>query len=310
VLMAGTAVGVRGARGDMGDTGSRESHRSGQEAEPSRGCASVPGVLDRESPLPLWAQLLDELRRRLVAKELEGRFPTDRELMVTYQVSRHTVREAVRRLEAEGLVVRRRGRAGSFVRSVEFEQPTGMLYSLFREIEARGVEQRSVVLSIGIGRNAEAAERLGVDSDRAVFHLERLRLAGGIPLALDTAWLRAEVGEALLDVDFSHTALYDELGRRVGVRPEEGEERVMPVIPAPSERRMLGLDTTEAVFAIDRQTRYQGEPLEWRQSVVRGDRYAFVLAWSKTAGGEAVLGPSAVSMQPHHDRVARARSSS
>lgn len=261
-------------------------------------------ALDRDGPLPLWAQLLGELRRRLLAKELEGRFPTDRELMATYQVSRHTVREAVRRLEAEGLVERRRGRAGSLVRSVEFEQPTGMLYSLFREIEARGVEQRSIVLSVGISGNPRAASRLGLDPERAVFHLERIRLAGGTPLALDTAWLPAEIGEALVGVDFSHTALYDELARRAGVRPEEGEERVTPVIPTPSERRMLGMEVAEAAFAIERRTKHSGRPLEWRETLVRGDRYAFVLAWSK-ASGEHRQVPPEFTMQPQGSQVDR-----
>lgn len=259
-------------------------------------------VLDREGPLPLWAQLLGELRRRLLAKELEGRFPTDRELMATYQVSRHTVREAVRRLEAEGLVERRRGRAGSLVRAVEFEQPTGMLYSLFREIEARGVEQRSIVLSVGISGNPEAASRLGLDSERAVFHLERIRLAGGTPLALDTVWLPAEIGEALVGVDFSHTALYDELAKRVGVLPEEGEERVTPVIPTPEERRMLGMEAAEAAFALERRTKHSGRPLEWRESLVRGDRYAFVLSWS-TGAGERRQAPPEFTLRPEGGQV-------
>ena len=53
-------------------------------------------ALDRSSPLPLWAQLLDDLRDRLDAGEFAESFPTDLELTTAYGVSRHTAREAVR----------------------------------------------------------------------------------------------------------------------------------------------------------------------------------------------------------------------
>ena len=50
-------------------------------------------MLDRASPLPLWAQIVEDLRRRLVGGEFENRFPTDEELTRDYEVSRQTVRE-------------------------------------------------------------------------------------------------------------------------------------------------------------------------------------------------------------------------
>ena len=47
-------------------------------------------ALDRNSPMPLWAQLESELKRRLDAGEFNERFPTDGELVAEYEVSRHT----------------------------------------------------------------------------------------------------------------------------------------------------------------------------------------------------------------------------
>ena len=93
--------------------------------------------------MPLWSQVCDDLRRRLNANEFSGHFPGDGELMEGYKVSRHTVREAVRRLSDDGLVVRERGR-GTRVISPGIEQPLGTLYSLYRSIEAQGYEQHSV----------------------------------------------------------------------------------------------------------------------------------------------------------------------
>ena len=46
--------------------------------------------LDRKNPLPLWAQLVAELERRLASGAFAAGFPTDRELTETYGVSRQT----------------------------------------------------------------------------------------------------------------------------------------------------------------------------------------------------------------------------
>ncbi len=51
--------------------------------------------------------------------------------------------------------------------------------------------------------------------------MERLRLAGGEPLALDTVWL-PDLGAPLLEADFTHAALYDELAARTGLRVDGG----------------------------------------------------------------------------------------
>ena len=202
--------------------------------------------LDRSSTLPLWAQLETELRRAIDEGDFDDRFPTDLELTRRYDVSRHTVREAVGRLQADGLLTRVRGR-GTVVERPEFEQRLGALYSLFSSIEAAGVEQRSEVLAVGMVNDPVAAEHLGLEPDVELFRLERLRFADDEPLAIDTAWLPAELCRPLLDADFTHTALYDELERRTGCRPDRGWERIAPVIPSPSQQALLRALSTRRI---------------------------------------------------------------
>lgn len=238
--------------------------------------------LDRESPLPLWAQLTDELRRRVRGGEFADQLPTETQLRDQYGVSRQTVREALGRLRAEGLLTAQRGR-GTFVKDTgeaPFIQPLGALYSLFRAIEARGIEQRSEVRALRrvVDPAAAAALRLA-DGDELVY-LERLRLCGGEPLALDFAWMPLDLAEPLLSADFSHTALYDELARRCGVRVTGGSETIRPLIPTTARRRLLGLPGRVAVFEIERLANAMGRPVEFRRSLVRGDRFSLVAQWS------------------------------
>jgi GntR family transcriptional regulator len=243
-----------------------------------------PMPLDRQSPLPLWAQLLAELERRVAKGDFIDRFPTDRELTETYGVSRQTAREAVRRLGATVPLDRQAGR-GTFVRPAEFVQPAGALYSLFEEIEAQGVEQRSIVRGKGLRIDPVAAAELEVAADAPLVYLERLRLAAGVPLALDRVWLPGDLAGQVLEADFGRTSLYDELRTRSGLRPTRGEERIQPVLPRRKEARVLELPEGAAAFRIERRTWNGKRRLEYRLTLVRGDRYAFVTAWSPSERG-------------------------
>ncbi|MEL6984279.1 MAG: GntR family transcriptional regulator [Actinomycetota bacterium] len=246
--------------------------------------------LDRGSPMPLWAQLEAELRRRLEAGEFnEGFFPTDHELTETYQVSRHTVREAVRHLNKTGLLKRERGR-GTVVNRTEFEQTLGTLYSLFQSVESTGIEQTSDVLQLEIVTDPLAASHLDVAEDTELVLVARLRRAGGQPLAVDRAWLPRSVAEPLLQVDWGHTALYRELARIGSAVPNQGWERLTPIVPGPADRALLDLRKGEAAFFLERLGTNGGAPIEWRTTIIRGDRFRFVSDW--TAGSHSSLRPT------------------
>ena len=247
--------------------------------------------LDRDDPMPLWAQLEADLRRRIDAGEFgDGRFPTDLELTEGYEVSRHTVREAIRHLNKTGILKRERGR-GTVINRSEFEQPLGTLYSLFRSIESTGTEQTSEVLELSVVTDPIAASNLGIPEETELFHLARLRRAGGEPLAVDRAWLPLDMVEPLLAVDWTHTALYDEMNRIGAPTPTAGWERLSPVVPPPSDRTLLDLPSGAAAFSLERVGIHEGNPVEWRTTLIRGDRYRFVSEWSPS--GRAELRPAA-----------------
>ncbi len=248
---------------------------------------------DRSSPLPLWAQVEADLRRRLDEGEFDsGRFPTDLELVTDYDVSRHTVREAIRHLNQAGVLKRERGK-GTVVNKSEFEQSLGTLYSLFQSVESGGVEQTSDVLELEVVVDPSVAARLELDADVELVHLSRVRNAGGEPLAVDRSWVPATAKtKKLLKVDWTHTALYDELRRLGAPVPNQGWERLTPVIPSADDRKKLGLGKIDAAFHLDRLGMADGTPVEWRTTVIRGDRYRFVADWS-SGGATTSLRPVA-----------------
>lgn len=235
---------------------------------------------------PLWQQVLDDLERRIAAGEFADRFPTDRELTDRYEVSRHTVREAVRHLRARGLVDRHRGR-GSFL-SGQVQQPLGSLYSLFEAVEQQGLEQRSEVLRFDEVRDEDVARRLGRRRDARLVRLDRLRFAGGEPLALDRVWLPQAIGRSLRGVDLSRTSLYEQLAERADVRITGVDETIEPVLPDDDARDLLELERDEALLRVQRLGWSGDRPVEHRTTLVRGRRFVYTSSWREE--GAAVNG--------------------
>ncbi len=244
---------------------------------------AAPRELDRASSRPLWAQLEEDLHRRLADGAFDSAFPGEHELAEQYGVSRHTVREALRRMRASGVVDSTRGR-GSSVRHAAIEQPLGALYSLFRSVEATGVEQRSKVRVLELRQNADVAQTLGVGPESDLVFLERLRLADGEPLALDRSWLPREIGEPLLGGTFEHTSLYGEMARLTGIRLNGGRESITALVADAPTRRLLGIKADVAVLAVTRIGCLDGRPLEFRESLIRGDRFSLSAEWPGNAG--------------------------
>ncbi len=240
-------------------------------------------LLDRGSALPLWAQLVDDLQRRLAAREYAGAFPSELELCAEYKVSRHTVRDALRRLRESGMLESSRGRATRVGRG-QIEQSLGALYSLFSEVEARGMEQRSEVLELNEEQDPDIAARLWLPADTPLLHLVRLRLADDEPLALDRTWLPAHLTGGIREADLSHTGLYDELAVRCGIRLTGGREVLSAVVPPREDRSLLQLPRGAAALSIERTGCLEGRPLEWRWTLIRGDRFAVSAEWSRRTG--------------------------
>jgi GntR family transcriptional regulator len=244
-----------------------------------------PHLPDKSAEIPLWEQVRRDISRRLEAGEFGGTFPGEFALVEQYGVSRHTIREALRSLREEGIVTAHRGRTSKIAQPTEIEQPLGTLYSLFAAVEAGGKTQRSIVRRIEILEDAEITARLGgVPSGTPLLYLERLRLADDTPLALDRIWFPADIAGKLVEVDFTRTAFYDQLYKVCGVRLTGGHEDIRAVLGTARERELLEVPESVALFSIERIGELNSRAVEWRHTLVRGDRFAVSTQFSGLHG--------------------------
>lgn len=235
-------------------------------------------MADRSSPAPLWAQIESDLRSRLLRGDFDDGFPTEPDLMSTYQVSRSTVRQAVAALERSGLVERRRGR-GTRVTDRSLIDSTTRIYSLAGWITRTGLTERSVVpIAEVTALPDEVAGHLGrAPGDQGV-QIMRVRYAADEPMAIDRSWFPLKVGKHLLTDDLTSGSLYHRL-TQTGVIPTGSTEHIQPIDPEPNDRTMLDLPPEQMAFRIQRIVYAGTTAVEHRDSIIRGDRYTLTATW-------------------------------
>ncbi len=233
---------------------------------------------------PLWRQVRADLQTRVRVGEFAAGVPGEHALAQEYGASRHTIREALRRLRSDGVITAAPGRASAVSDPMLIEQLMGgALYSLYASVEAAGLTQRSVVRRLDIRADGVVAARLGLEESTPLVHLERLRLAGEEPLALDRVWLPASWAAPLLAVDFTHTSLYEQMNLRCGIRLTGGQEWIHAVVPTAAEQRLLANPAFVAGLALDRLGCSDGVPTEWRHTLIRADRFSLTAQFTPSS---------------------------
>jgi len=226
---------------------------------------------------PLFEAVGAELKREIAA----GRFsetevlPGERELSQMLDVSRTTLRRAIAGLVDEGVLAHRHG-AGTFIRRnpPHVEQPLSRLTSFTEDMRLRGLAASSRVIERGAFLpTPEEAMMLGVGPGESIYRLARLRLADGVPMAIDRAAVPMRFVAGAQPADDS---LYAAL-ESAGFRPVRALQRLRAVIIGPAEAALLEVATGSAALDIQRIAYIaDGRCVEFTRSFYRSDTFDFV----------------------------------
>lgn len=225
-----------------------------------------------DGPVPKHAQLreilLDLVENHLAPDE---RIPSERELMAGYGVSRATVREAIGQLVAEGRLHRIHGK-GTFVGRERVESQLH-LASFTDDMRRRGLEPATLVRSVSDEAAAPALQAvLGLGPDARVWRVERLRLAGGVPMAHEIGYHPVHLMPGLAAQDLSGS-LYDLFATHYGLVIDHGEQSVWAEVADRVQGTLLGVPTGAPLMVFRRTSSAGQVPVEHITSWYRGDRY-------------------------------------
>ena len=215
--------------------------------------------------------------------------PSERRLSTELGVSRLTLRAALDELVREGYLVRRHG-SGTFVSQPKIAQQL-TLTSFSEDMRRRGMEPDSRTIGLeNVHAGPQVGRALNVSPAARVFRIRRLRLADGVPMALETLHVPVSVVPGLTPMQLEHASFYELLEERYGVVIASGLQTIEPTVTNEEESKLLDVPLHSPAFLFERTTRtVDDETIEYVRSIYRGDRYRLVAELSHRRDRESVV---------------------
>lgn len=240
-------------------------------------------MLDENSPLSLYYQvksiIIDNIKNKVWTTN--EKIPTERELCEIYKVSRITVRQALNELENEGYLYRKQGK-GTFVTGQKFVQRLSKFYSFSEEIAEMGSVPGTKIISFDIVLAEQMiAEKLNIMENEKIFAIRRLRLANNEPFGIEISYIVYKYAKNLTKDAVEKLGLYNSLRQQCGIGPNKAIETFEAVIVTNEEAKYLETDKKAAALRLERVTSADEIIVEYCISIIRGDKYKYVIQLKK-----------------------------
>ncbi|TRV75324.1 GntR family transcriptional regulator [Streptomyces sp. 130] len=243
-----------------------------------RGTAFAPDSLVLNRKLPLWYQVSQSLRASILGRSPDAtlRLPTEEQLAAHYGVSVLTMRQALKELEAEGLISRHR-RRGTFIEPHARRSAPVRLLGSIDAIVAQQSGERSTLLGHGpVPVPVEVAEHFPGCAE--VVGYRRLRCDGttGEPTNWAQNWVHPEVAAELDAADLDRWPMTKVLRDRVGVPISRITDTVEARLADPATAELLGVPLLSPILYYTGITYDEsGRVVDVARIHYRGDRFSF-----------------------------------
>lgn len=254
--------------------------------------------LQRQQPVPLYYQLELHLRDAFESGRLRpgDQIPPEKELSRMYNVSRVTVREALRRLEEDGLISRmpRRGTIvlPQAIEGRKIERNPARLLGFEEDIARSGLLPKVEVLALeSCPVPDRIAALLNLQPGDEVVRVRRLGWAGEMPLWIESRYFPPRTAESVTIEDLYHTSVTSHLHTILGLNIASTRLRITASAASANQARLLNIKQGDPVL-INEFAFYDagGDPVEAARAIYRADRYAFTFEAGSTSGtGEIAL---------------------
>jgi GntR family transcriptional regulator len=260
---------------------------------------SLGKTIDFESNIPYYIQLIEVLKSMIASSQWKpgDQIPSEPDLCDTYGVSRTVVRQALREIELDGLIVRRKGK-GTFVAEPKISESLAQkLTGFYQDMVERGHQPVTQVLRHKIvPASQKIAGFLGLEPNTPVIDIERLRFLEGEPIVLVRSYLPQTLCPGLAETDLTNQSLYAFLEVHCGLVIAYGRRSIEAVGANEKEARLLQIKIGAPLILLDSVSYLEdGTPIEYYHAVHRGDRSRFeveLVRIRETGKVRETLGPS------------------
>ncbi len=236
-------------------------------------------MINRQSPVPIYYQIEEHIKQLINTSQLKpgDAIPSEREFTEQFEVSRMTVRQAISNLVNEGTLVRLKGK-GTFISEQKIEQPLQGLTGFTEEMTSRGLSPDTRLIGFDlIASPKEAALKLGINEHDPIYDIRRVRLADGLPMAVERLQISANLIKGLTE-ELVNKSLYEYIEKTLQLKIGHANQIIEAVSVKEDEAKYLEVKKGSPILMIERNTFLaNGTPLELVKSAYRADRYKFIV---------------------------------
>lgn len=240
----------------------------------------APDSLALNRKLPLWYQVSQSLRASILGRRPEEplRLPTEDRLAEHYGVSVLTMRQALKELEAEGLISRHR-RRGTFIEPHARRGAPVRLLGSVDAIVAQQSGERTTLLGHGPEPlPADLAEHFPGRTDAMAYRRLRCDEESGEPTNWAHNFLRPDVADQLDPADLVRWPMTKVLRDALGVRISRITDTVEARLADPETARLLEVPLLSPILYYTGVTYdAEGAVVDVARIHYRGDRFSFTV---------------------------------
>ena len=228
---------------------------------------------------PMYRQIADALREKIHAGELKpgDALPTESSLQEAFNVSRVTVRQALKLLTEEQIVESIQG-SGTYVKEERVNYDIYQLTGFYEKLADRNVDTHSEVSIFEVLKaDAKLAEKLNLSHDDKVWHVKRVRFIKQKPVNLEETWMPLALFPDLTwEVMENSKYHYVEQIKKLVI--DRSEQELVPIMPSEEAIAALSLDPAKPILEkVSRGFLKDGRVFEYSRNVFNTDDYKFTL---------------------------------
>ncbi|MDF7639370.1 GntR family transcriptional regulator [Lactobacillus sp. ESL0791] len=226
---------------------------------------------------PLYRKVISDLENKIDSMRANDQLPSERQLLTDYDVSRNTIRLALKDLEDRGVIYRLHGK-GTFVAGRYLNKLNiGGMYSFSEDTSRYGrtatTQNKKLELVVP---NHNISDQLNLQEEDKTYRLIRLRLADDEPMIYSKTYLPEKLFPDLKITDLENDTLYSVLKKKYNQRSVMAFEDVQAVSLDDEASASLHEKVGSPSLKIYRKTiNDKNVPVEFTISLARGDKFVY-----------------------------------
>lgn len=229
--------------------------------------------------VPLYQELINTIKQSIdnsTLKENE-KLPSENELCQLYNLSRTTVRQALKILEKNGFIYKLKGK-GSYVSSQKIYQNRSSFSKFYDDMRNLGKIPISKILSLKVKKPAiSVMKKMQLEEEQLICEIKWVRFANDEPLIYETISLNYNFVKGIENKKIEKRKLYEILIQDFNIKMTHGNEFFYPCKLDSEQAKYLKLHENDLGMKIKRIVFQGKDVIEYTSSIVRGDRFVYTI---------------------------------